>query len=461
MLPIKIYNKTIHLIVCYKYTTAFFITILLISILIFCTFAVMKVIKNKIEIASPVGSRESLMAAIQGGANAVYFGIGNLNMRSRSTINFTLNDLSEISTICQKHHVKTYLTINTIVYDKEIEEVNSLLDAVKKYAITAIIASDWAVILAAAVRGIKVHISTQCNITNIEAVRFYAQYADVMVTARELNLKQVAEIIQQIKKENICGPSGELVKIEIFAHGALCMAISGKCYLSLDNFGYSANRGACLQACRRLYNVKDADNELELLINEKYILSPKDLCTIGFLDKILDAGVSILKIEGRGRSPEYVKTVTRCYREAVDAYFDGTYGEEKVKRWTEELRSVYNRDFWDGYYLGRKLGEWTNHYGSQATKTKIYVGRVTNYFNKLKVAEIYIESGSIQLDNEILIIGPTTGVYEDKVREIRVNLASTSVAEKGMSCSIPTNEIVRRNDKVYILIPSCDSDEFN
>ncbi len=443
-----------------KINSYYFLLLFKISILIFYTFALMKINNNNIEIASPVGSYESLMAAIQANTNAVYFGVGNLNMRSRSTVNFTLNDLEKISTICKQHHIKTYLTINTVIYNNEIEEITILLDAVKKHDITAIIASDWAVIQAAISKKIKVHISTQCNISNIEAVRFYAQYADVMVTARELNLKQVAEIVQQITKENICGPSGELVKIEIFVHGALCMAISGKCYLSLDNFGYSANRGACLQACRRLYNVKDADNELELLVNEKYILSPKDLCTIGFLDKILDAGVSILKIEGRGRSPEYVKTVTRCYKEAVDAYFNGSYGEDKINFWMQKLRSVYNRDFWDGYYLGRKLGEWTNRYGSQANKTKIYIGRVTNYFSKLKVAEILIESGKLEQNDEILIIGPTTGVYEDTIKEIRVNLTTTAIAVKGDNCSISTKSIVRRNDKVYILIPTCDSDEF-
>jgi len=415
---------------------------------------------NSIEIMAPVGSYESLMAAIQGGANAVYFGIGKLNMRSRSTVNFTMDDLAEIGLRCQEHHIKTYLTINAVVYDHEMEEVTLLLEAAKKHAISAIIASDWAVIERARQMGIEVHASTQCNITNIEAVRFYARYTDVMVTARELNLKQVDAIVHQIKQEHICGPSGKLVKIEIFVHGALCMAVSGKCYLSLDNFGYSANRGACLQPCRRLYQVKDTDNELELLVNEKYIFSPKDLCTIGFLDKILDAGISVLKIEGRGRSPEYVKTVSRCYREAVDAYYNGSYGETKIKQWTENLRNVYNRDFWDGYYLGRKIGEWTNRYGSQATKTKIYLGKVTNYFHKLHVAEILLESRNLTLNDLILIIGPTTGVYEDTIQEIRVNLHTTETAIKGTTCSIPTHAVVRRNDKVYVLIPVCDSEEF-
>lgn len=429
--------------------------------LILCNFAAMeKKGKKGIEIMAPVGSYEALMAAIQAGADAVYFGIGNLNMRSRSTVNFTLDDLAEISRLCDTNHIKSYLTLNTIIYDTEINEIISILTAAKKYGISAIIASDWAVIQEAQKIGIAIHVSTQCNITNTEAVRFFSRFADVMVTARELNLKQVANIIEQIEKENIKGPSGNLVKIEVFAHGALCMAVSGKCYLSLDNFTYSANRGACLQPCRRLYNVKDVDNEIELLVNEKYIFSPKDLCTIGFLDKILDSGVSVLKIEGRGRSPEYVKTVTKCYRQAVDAYYDGSYGEDKVTLWMNELRSVYNRDFWDGYYLGRKMGEWTHRYGSQATKTKVYLGKVTNYFSKQKVAEILIENKTLHIGDQLLVIGPTTGVYEDIVSEIRVELQPTNTVEKGTYCSIPTHDTLRRNDKVYKLIPVCDSDDF-
>ncbi|MDD2688480.1 MAG: U32 family peptidase [Bacteroidales bacterium] len=416
--------------------------------------------KKAIEIMAPVGSYESLHAAIQAGADAVYFGIGNLNMRSRSTVNFTLDDLAEISRLCNINHIKSYLTLNTIIYDNEIDEIKSILTAAKKHGISAIIASDWSVIQEAQKIGIDIHISTQCNITNIEAIRFFSRFAEVMVTARELNLKQVATIVEQIEKENITGPSGNLVKIEVFVHGALCMAVSGKCYLSLDNFAYSANRGACLQPCRRLYHVKDVDNEIELLVNEKYIFSPKDLCTIGFLDKILEAGVSVLKIEGRGRSPEYVKTVTKCYRQAVDAYYDRSYGEDKVKLWMNELKSVYNREFWDGYYLGRKMGEWTNRYGSQATKTKVYVGKVTNYFSKQKVAEILIENKTLHIGDQLLVIGPTTGVYEDSVSEIRVDLKPTPAAEKGTYCSVPTHDILRRNDKVYVLIPVCDSDVY-
>ncbi|MDR2408170.1 MAG: U32 family peptidase, partial [Bacteroidales bacterium] len=354
----------------------------------------MRLKKDKVEIMSPVGSYESLMAAIQGGADSVYFGAGNLNMRSRSTVNFSIDDMKQVSAICQEHAVRTYLTVNTIIYDNEINTMYKLIDEAKQNNISAIIASDLAVIQYARKAGMEVHISTQCNITNIEAVHFFAQYADVMVTARELSLKQVKFIIQQIEKQKITGPSGNLVEIEIFAHGALCMAISGKCYISLDNFNYSANRGSCLQPCRRAYHVEDADKEIKLAIENKYIMSPKDLCTIGFLDKILQTGVKVLKIEGRGRSPEYVKTVTRCYREAAEACFEGTYSEEKVNKWIEELKNVYNRGFWDGYYLGKKLGEWTERYGSQARKTKIYVGKITNFFTKVMVAEIKVETNN-------------------------------------------------------------------
>ena len=309
-------------------------------------------------------------------------------------------------------------------------------------------------------KNVEVHISTQCNITNIEAVRFFAQYADVMVTARELSLKQVKKIITEIKEQNICGPSGNLVKIEIFAHGALCMAVSGKCYLSLHNFGYSANRGACLQPCRRAYTVYDTDNEVSAIVDEKYIMSPKDLCTIGFLDKIVEAGVSVLKIEGRGRSPEYVKTVTTCYREAATAVLDGSYSETKVKQWTQQLENVYNRGFWDGYYLGRKLGEWTERYGSQAKKVKVYIGKITNYFSKLKVAEIKVEANNLNKNDDLLIIGPTSGVVECKSEEIRVDLQPAATVEKGIFCSVPCSETVRRNDKVYKLVSACDSDDY-
>ncbi len=415
---------------------------------------------QQIEIMSPVGSFESLSAAIQAGANAVYFGIGELNMRARSSINFTENDLGTIAQICKTNNVKTYLTINTIIYDDELQKMKQLINLAKENEISAIIASDLAVIQYAREKNVEVHISTQCNITNIEAVRFFSQYADVMVTARELSLKQVKQIIREINEQNICGPSGNLVKIEIFAHGALCMAVSGKCYLSLHHFAYSANRGACLQPCRRAYSVYDADNEVNAIVEDKYIMSPKDLCTIGFLDKIVEAGVSVLKIEGRGRSPEYVKTVTTCYREATTAVLNGTYSETKVKQWTQQLENVYNRGFWDGYYLGRKLGEWTQRYGSQAKKVKIYIGKVTNYFSKLKVAEIKVEANNLNKDDTLLIIGPTSGVIECKANEIRVNLKPTSIAEKGTFCSVVCADTIRRNDKVYKLVPACDSDDY-
>ncbi len=405
-----------------------------------------------IEVMSPAGSFESLTAAIQGGADSVYFGAGKLNMRARSSVNFTLDDLVQIADICRKHHIKSYLTLNTVVFDEEIAEIRKIIQSVKENNITAIIASDLAVIQYARELGIEVHMSTQCNISNIEAVKFYAQFADVIVTARELSLDKVAGITAAIQKEKISGPSGEWVKIEVFAHGALCMAISGKCYLSLDNFNYSANRGACLQPCRRAYRVKDKDEGLELDIEKEYIMSPKDLKTIDFLDKILDAGVRVLKIEGRGRSPEYVKTVTRVYKQACETWKKGAYNKENITKWNEELRRVYNRGFWDGYYLGRKMGAWTDRYGSQATTRKSYVGKVTNYFTKLKVAEIKIETNDLQEGDNIYIMGPTTGVVEDTVQEIRVELKKTTSAVKGDLCSIPIHTFLRRSDKVYKIV---------
>lgn len=398
---------------------------------------------------SPVGSYESLMAAIQAGAGSVYFGVGNMNMRSRSAANFTNEDLQKITDICKEHHVRSYLTVNTIIYNNEVDEMHQLIDLAKQCEVSAIIAFDWAVIQYCRKIGMEVHISTQCNITNIEAVRFYAQFADVMVLAREVTLAQAADICKSIKDEHICGPSGQLVQIEMFVHGALCMAVSGKCYLSLDNLGYSANRGACLQPCRRKYRVKDDESDMELLVDGKYIMSPKDLCTIGFLDKVIKAGVSILKIEGRGRSAEYVKMVTACYHEALQAIEDGSFTQEKVNQWMDKLRSVYNRDFWDGYYLGRTMGEWTERYGSQATRVKTHIGKITNYYANIGVAEIYVETGSLNLGENILISGPTTGVYEAVLNEIRVDLKPTDHAEKGIYCSIPTTELVRRGDKVY------------
>jgi putative protease len=407
-----------------------------------------------IEIMAPVGSYESLQAAIQGGADSVYFGIGNLNMRSRSSQNFTLDDLVEITSICKAHNIRTYITLNTVIYDDEIGEMQKIVDAALENDISAIIASDMSVIQYARSGGMEVHMSTQTNITNIEAVKYFARFADVMVTARELKLEQVKSITAQIREQNICGPSGELVQIEVFAHGALCMAVSGKCYLSLDNLDSSANRGACMQQCRRKYIVKEKETDIELEIDNEYIMSPKDLNTVSFLDKILDAGVRVLKLEGRGRSPEYVKTVSAVYREAVDAWFAGNYTQENIDRWNERLASVYNRGFWDGYYLGRKTGEWTREYGNQATKRKLFVGKVTNYFKKINVAEITMETQAISLGDEIVIIGPTTGVYEDTLSEIRVDLKSVNEARKGDVCSIPVHELLRRGDKVYKLVPA-------
>jgi putative protease len=407
-----------------------------------------------IEIMAPVGSYASLMAAIQGGADSVYFGIGKLNMRSNSSQNFTLDDLKEITRICREHNIRTYITLNTVIYDHELEEMKKIVDAAKTNGISALIASDWSVITYARSRGMEVHMSTQTNITNIEAVKYYAQYADVMVTARELQLEQVKAITEAIREQNITGPSGKLVQIEIFAHGALCMAVSGKCYLSLDNLNSSANRGACLQPCRRKYIVKDKESDLELEIDGEYIMSPKDLNTVSFLDKILDAGVRVLKLEGRGRSAEYVKTVAAVYREAVDAWFDGDYTQERIDDWNERLATVYNRGFWDGYYLGRKLGEWTESYGNQATVRKMYIGKVTNYFSKIGVAELKIETHDLALEDEIKIIGPTTGVYEDTISEIRLDYDPVKKAVKGDVCSIPVKELVRRGDKVYKMVPA-------
>ena len=401
---------------------------------------------------APVGSYEALSAAIQAGAGSVYFGIGRLNMRSKSAKNFTLDDLNKIATICNENNVKSYVTINTVVFDEELDEMRQLVDSVKANGISAIIASDQSVIQYARQIGVEVHMSTQCNITNIEAIKYYSQFADVMVTAREVSVDQVKAITRKIEEQNIRGPKGELIRIEVFCHGALCMAVSGKCYLSLDNFNTSANRGACVQPCRRGYTVQDRDKEITLNIDNEYIMSPKDLCTLPFLDKVLDAGVKILKIEGRGRSPEYTKVTVGVYSEAVKAIQNGEFTEEKVTAWTERLRSVYNRDFWDGYYLGRKTGEWTQRYGSQATKTKIFVGTVTNFFGKINVAEIRMETQDLKVGDDIMIIGPTTGVYEDTVSEIRVDLKAVESTEKGELCSIPAKDVVRRGDKVYKVI---------
>jgi len=408
-----------------------------------------KLKSGDIEIMAPVGSYESLMAAIQGGADAVYFGIGHLNMRSKSTLNFTSEDLKSIEKICRENDIKSYITVNSVIFDEELSEMRRVIDDAKSSGITAIIASDQAAIQYAYQVGMEVHMSTQTNITNLEAVRYYAKYADVMVTARELNLDQVRAITDSIEKAQIKGPSGRLVKIEVFAHGALCMAVSGKCYLSLDNMNSSANRGACLQLCRRPYKVFDRDGEVELEIDNQYIMSPKDLKTIDFIDKILEAGVQVLKIEGRGRSPEYVKTVTRCYREAVNAVFEGNFNKESLENWNQELGTVYNRGFWDGYYLGRKMGEWAGQYGSQASRKKIYVGKIMNYYARTGIAEVKIEAHPLRTGDDMLIIGPTTGVFEGKVSEIWLDENKVDKTVKGDLCTIPVSIFLRPSDKLY------------
>lgn len=411
-----------------------------------------KKMNNKLEIMAPVGSYESLQAAIKAGANAVYFGVGNLNMRSRSAANFGLDDLAEIARIAHEHGVRTYLTVNTIIYNHEIDEMHTLVQAAKEAGISAIIASDMAVIMYAKSIGVEVHISTQCNISNVEAVKFFAQFADVVVTARELPLAQVAEITQYIKDNDIRGPKGELVQVEVFAHGALCMSVSGKCYLSLDEYNYSANRGACLQLCRRKYLVKDVESDVELVVDGKYIMSPKDLCTIGFLDKVVKAGVRVLKIEGRGRSADYVKVVVECYKEALESIEDGTYSQEKIAGWMERLATVFNRGFWDGYYMGRKMGEWSERYGSQATENKVFLGKVTNYYNRPMVAEMKIETAeSLKVGDTLMVIGQTTGVYSAVIEELRLGHKAIPVEEvkQGNVFSVKTSEMLHRGDKVY------------
>ena len=405
---------------------------------------------QKIEIMSPVGSYESLQAAIQGGADAVYFGVGKLNMRSRSAANFTVDDLQRITQIAHEAGIRTYLTVNTIIYNDEIGEMHTLLEAAKAAGVSAIIASDMAVISYANRIGVEVHISTQCNVSNTEAVRWYSQFADVIVTARELPLAQVAEITKFISDNDIRGPKGELVQVEVFAHGALCMSVSGKCYLSLDNYNYSANRGACLQLCRRGYIVKDKESDLELEIDNEYIMSPKDLCTIGFLDKIVKAGVRVLKIEGRGRSADYVRTVTECYREALDAIADGSYSKEKIESWMERLATVFNRGFWDGYYLGRRMGEWSERYGSQATENKVYLGLVKNYFGRINVAEVRLQTNeTLRVGDEVMVIGETTGVYRATVKELRTDREPVPEVHQGDCFSFATIEPLHRGDKVY------------
>lgn len=408
--------------------------------------------RSDIELLAPAGSYESLRAAIQGGANAIYFGIEQLNMRARSSANFTKNDLPEIVRIGKENNLKVYLTVNTVIYNHELIQMREIVDLAKEHDISAIIVSDQAVLDYAKKTGVEVHLSTQLNISNIESLKFYANFADVVVLARELDLDQVTEIAKAIELEDVRGPSGELIQIEMFVHGALCMAISGKCYLSLHEHNHSANRGDCFQVCRRSYLVTDKERGNELEIDNEYIMSPKDLSTIHFLNKVLDAGVRVLKIEGRARSPEYVKTVCACYNEAIEAYLANDFSREKINDWNQRLSTVFNRGFWDGYYLGQRLGEWSEVYGSSATTKKTYIGKCTNYFDKIGVAEFLVESGKLELNDQVLIIGSTTGVVEDTVSEIRVDLENVESTTKGEKCSIPMKQLVRRSDKLYKLI---------
>ncbi len=408
--------------------------------------------QNQIEIMAPAGSYESLAAAVNAGANSVYFGVENLNMRARNSVNFSLEDLEKITAICREKNVKSYLTLNSVIYDDEMERMRQIVDAAVQNKVNAIVASDMAALNYARERGATLHASTQLNISNIEAVNFFSKFCDVIITARELTILQVADIIKEIEKRQIKGPSGNLVKIEIFCHGALCMAISGKCYLSLHHYNHSANRGDCFQICRRSYLAKDLETDEELIIDNKYIMSPKDLCTIEFIDKIIEAGVSVLKIEGRARSAEYVKTTVECYRQAADDYFNGTWSEQKAKILKEKLATVFNRGFWDGYYLGQRLGEWSDVHGTKAARTKVYLGKVTNYFSKIKVAEVIFETGEeLFVGEDVLIIGPTTGVVEQKTEELRENRGRVPKVQKTSLFSMPVKSLVRRGDKVYKL----------
>lgn len=404
------------------------------------------------EIMAPVGSYESLMAAIQGGADSIYFGIEGLNMRSRSSNNFTTDDLRKIVAICKERGIKSYLTVNTVIYGEDLSLMREIIDAAKEAEVSAIIAADVAAMNYANSIGQEVHLSTQLNISNVEALKFYAHFADVVVLARELNLKQVHEIYQQIVEQQIKGPNGELIRIEMFSHGALCMAVSGKCYLSLHEMNASANRGACMQICRRGYTVKDKSSDIELDIENEYIMSPKDLKTIHFMNKMMDAGVRVFKIEGRARGPEYVRLVTECYKEAVKAYCDDSFDEEKVTAWDDRLASVFNRGFWNGYYLGQRLGEWSSKYGSGATKKKVYIAKGIKYFNGINVAEFEMESDTLKVGDEILITGPTTGAVMQTIDEIRVDLESVKETIKGQRFSFKVKEKVRPSDRLYKMV---------
>ena len=420
----------------------------------FSNFAVMNMKATDFEIMAPVGSRESLAAAIQAGAGSVYFGIGQLNMRSHSANHFTIADLHDIAATCNSHGIKTYLTVNTIIYDDDIATMHEIVDAAREAHITAVIASDVAVMTYCNHVGVEVHLSTQLNISNIEALRFYAQFADVVVLARELNMDQVAEIHRQIVEQDIRGPKGEPVRIEMFCHGALCMAVSGKCYMSLHNANRSANRGECVQICRRSYTVTDNETGNQLEIDNKYIMSPKDLKTIRFIDRMMQAGVRVFKIEGRARGPEYVYTVVSCYREAIQSAIDGTLTEEKEDAWDKRLATVFNRGFWDGYYQGQTLGEWNKHYGSAATERKVLVGKVIKYFSRLNVAEVAVEATTFSVGDKLLITGPTTGVMYLDATEIRYDLKPVTTAQQGRRVPIPVSGKVRPSDKLFKLVPA-------
>lgn len=407
---------------------------------------------GKIELMAPAGNFESLQAALDNGCDSVYFGVEQLNMRARATMNFVLDDLPEIARRCQEKNVRTYLTLNTIIYDHDLSIVKTLLNKAKEANITAVIASDQAVIMTARSIGMEVHISTQVNVTNIETVKFYAMFADTIVLSRELSLRQVKKITEQIEKEQVKGPSGNLVEIEIFGHGALCMAVSGKCYLSLHSHNSSANRGACKQNCRKKYTVIDQESGFEIEIDNEYMMSPKDLCTLDFLDQVIDTGIKVLKIEGRGRAPEYVATVIKTYREAIDSYYDGTFSQEKVAVWMEALNTVYNRGFWSGYYLGQKLGEWSKDPGSNATQKKVYIGKGMHYFPKASVAEFKIEAYDLKKGDKILITGPSTGVQELVVEEMMVNDTLSEKASKGDSLTLKLPFRIRLSDKLYKIV---------
>ncbi len=409
---------------------------------------------NQLELMAPAGGFDAMQAAFDNGADSIYFGVDQLNMRARATMNFTLGDLEEIAQKCSDKGVKSYLTLNAIIYNHDLSLIKTVVNRVKEAGITAIIASDQAVIGYAKSQGVDIHISTQLNVTNIETVKFYSLFANVMVLSRELSLRQVKEICDGVIEEDVRGPNGELIKIEVFGHGALCMAVSGKCYLSLHTSNSSANRGACVQNCRRKYKVIDLEDGHELEIDNEYIMSPKDLCTIDFLDQLIDTGISVLKIEGRGRAPEYVATTIKCYREAIDAYNEGTYTKEKVKDWMSRLETVYNRGFWGGYFLGQELGEWTDASGSKATVKKVFLGKGMHYYTNAKIGQFKIEAQQLEVGDKILITGPTTGVIESEITSMRVEEKDVDVAKRGDEVTFYVEEKIRASDKLYKVVPA-------